>query len=240
MMPRRSLFVVSTILVSVLAGCQGRAPHMIAASGDRALAKEDYAKAEAEYAQVVEAQPWNGRARLQYGKALLGVGNNRGAREQLEKAYTLLPKDGEVISNLAEAQARVGDLEGAIRLLKSVAEDRRSPDDWLRLGRFTQRAKDYDTAETALLTAARGDGGARADTQMALYSFYDEIGRDEEALERLAMALWLEPQNPQIQELIRARGHEPTAAFAVRPIEQGGRTIPAPTVPFSGESRSPR
>lgn len=228
-----ALILVSTF--ALLGSCQSkgpRQPHMMAASGDRALAVGDYALAESEYAQVVQAQPWNARARLQYGKALLGVGKDREAREELEKAYTLLPKDDEVIYTLAEAQGRSGDYDGGVRLLQTIAEERRRPTDWLRLGRYAQRGKDYDTAEKAYLAAARGDGGLRAEYQMALYHYYTETGRDSAALERLAMAYWLEPQNPEIRRLIVSHGHTADASFARRPIEQDpNKFVPDPFIP---------
>lgn len=217
-----------------LTSCQSsgpRQPHMVASSGDRALEQADFAAAESEYAQVVEAQPWNARARLQYGKALLGVGKNREAREQLEKAYTMTPKNDEVLLNLAEATARSGDYEGAVRLLQTVAEDRRRPTDWHRLGKFAQKAKDYDTAERAFLSAARADGGTTSEYQFSLFNFYREVGREEESLQRLAMAYWLEPKNQELQALIREAGYQPGPQFALRPVEQSSPIIPDPVIP---------
>lgn len=225
MATRMAAYLVIGAALLLLPACQSggpRQPDRIAASGDRALAKADYALAEREYQQVVEAQPWNARARRQYGRALLGVGKEREAREQLEKAYTIRPGDGETISALAEAMARSGDYEGAVRFLQSVAEDRKRPEDWTRLGLFAQKAKDYDTAERALLTAARGDGGLTVEPQMRLFELYAEVGRDREAMERLAMAYWLQPSNPRIAEEIRARGQTPGPAFAKRPAERTG------------------
>lgn len=212
-------------------GCAQRAPHMMAASGDRAIAKGDYALAESEYARVTDEQPWNSKARLQYGKALLGAGNPREAREQLEKAYTSMPRNDEVIANLADAMGQSGDVTGAVRLLSTVAEERKRPVDYLRLGRFAQKARDYDTAERAYLAAALGDAGINIEPQMALYQFYDEVGRDAEAVDRLAMALWVEPQNKEIQSLIREHGEIPGPTFAKRPIEQTGDHIPNPVIP---------
>jgi tetratricopeptide (TPR) repeat protein len=212
------------------AGAGPRQPHMMAASGDRALATGDFATAEAEYAQVVAEQPWNARARLQYGKALLGVDKPRQAREELEKAYTTLPKDDEVIYTLGEAMGRSGEYESGVRLLQTIAEERRRPTDWLRLGRYAQRAKDYDTAEKSYLAAALGDGGLHAEYQMALYGFYMEIGDETKAVERLAMAYWLEPHNDEFAAKIRDHGHQANAAFARRPMEQASERVPEPMI----------
>lgn len=226
--------VALVLMLGVLTGgCQSkgpRAPHMMAASGDRALEKGDFATAEAEYAQVVEAQPWNAKARLQYGKALLGVDKPREAREELEKAYTTLPKNDEVMYTLAEAMGRSGEYESGVRLLQTIAEERRRPADWLRLGKYAQRGKDYDTAEKAYRAAALGDGGLRAEYQMALYDYYMTIGDEEKAVERLAMAYWLEPYNEELAAKARAHGHTPGPEFALRPIEQASDRVPDPTI----------
>jgi predicted Zn-dependent protease len=231
---RRVALLTALSLAALAGACQSkgsRAPHMIAASGDRAIAKGDFALAEQEYAQVVAAQPWNARARLQYGKALLGVNKPREAREELERAYTVMPKDDETMLTLGEAMGRSGDYEGGARLLQSIAEERRRPADWLRLGRYAQRGKDFDTAEKAYLAAALGDGGLHVEPQMALYHYYVEVGNDQYALDRLAMAYWLEPGNKMIQEKIREHGVQPSADFAMRPVEQTPNRIPDPTIP---------
>lgn len=215
-----------------LAACSGggsRAPHMAFRAGDVALERGDFAAAVEEYRQVVDTQPWNWRARLQYSKALLGVGRARDAREQLEIAYTNQPKNPEVIAMLAEAMGASGDNEGAVRLLSTIAEERRRPEEWERLGRFAQRARDFDTAERAFLSAARGDAGLSAKYQLALYQFYNEVGREEEALQRLAMAHWLEPQNKQIELMIRELGAVPGPTFAIRPNEQASERRPEPS-----------
>jgi tetratricopeptide (TPR) repeat protein len=226
-----------TMAAAFLGACQSsgpRQPHMMAASGDRALDQGDYVLAEQEYAQVVAAQPWNANARLQYGKALLGVDKPREAREQLEQAYTLLPKNDDAMITLAEAMGRTGDYDGGARLLQSIAEERRRPADWNRLGRYAQRGKDYDTAEKAYLAAALGDGGLTAQHQMALHDFYVEIGDEAKAVERLRMAFWLEPQNEKLRALIRERGYVPSSDFAQRPVEQTMPRIPEPTITRPG------
>jgi tetratricopeptide (TPR) repeat protein len=229
--------IVSLALLAAslaLTACSGggpRAIHMIEQSGDRALEKGDTQLAEAEYAEVVQREPARWRARLQYGKALLANGNARMAREQLEVAYTLRPKNPEVIENLGMAMAGSRDYDGAIRLLGSLAEERKRAADWTRLGRVALDAKDVDTAERAFLTAALADGGQRAEYQMELYNFYMATERPEEAIERLRYALWLEPANKVYQGLALEAGHDPAIGFAQRPPEQTSTRIPEPFFP---------
>ena len=226
-----------------LSGCQDgqRAIHMIEASGDRAIEKGDYSTAAAEYAQVVERDPARWRARLQYGKSLLALGEPRRAREQLEIAYTLRPKNHDVIENLGMAMAGSRDYDGAVRLLGSLAEERKRADDWTRLGRVALEAKDVDTAEVAFRTAALADGGQTVPPQMQLYEFYMATDREDQAVDRLRTSLWLEPSNLVIQAKIREHGHEPTASFAIRPPEQTSTRLPEPMIlPRAGEASSNR
>lgn len=235
MLHRPVAYMALVLALSLISACSGpRAIHMIEASGDRALERGNTELAESEYAQVVERDPARWRARLQYGKALLANNKPRQAREQLEVAYTLRPKDPEVIQNLGMAMSGSRDYDGAIRLLRSLAEDRKRADDWTRLGRVAVEAKDVDTAEKSFLTAARADGGQTVGPQMDLYRFYLATSRREEALERLRAAHWLEPSNESINNVIRQEGHVPGAAFAMRPPEQSSERIPEPFMPRKG------
>lgn len=224
--PRFFGLAAISLALACLGGCANRAIHMVELSGDRALEKGDCALAEKEYAEVVKRDPARPRARLQYGKALLCVGKPYEAREQLENAYTGLPKDDEVIVALATAMAESRDLEGAVRFLRSVAEDRRRPEDYLRLGQFLQKANDIDGAEAALLAAAKGDGGYSLEPQMALAELYRSIGNDDAAIDRLRMCYYLSPQNLKVQQMIRSYGEIPGPTFGRPPAE---RMADAPT-----------
>lgn len=222
-----NVFVCSTLM----GGCAKRALHMVEFSGDRALEAENYPLAEHEYAEVADRAPYKAQARLRYGKALLGAGKPAQAREQLEKAYTLMPKSEEVIENLAEAMAQSRDMEGAVRLLRTIAEDGKRPSDWLRLGRFLLRTNDSDAAETAFLTAARGDRGQSLEPQWALALFYKSIGNDKAAIERLRMCQYVDPQNSKVQDMIRSYGEIPGPTFAKPPAEQIATANPSSAIP---------
>lgn len=235
--PARLVCLAGLLAVLPLAACQSggsdsRAIHMVEASGARALAKGETELAEAEYAEVVRRNPTRWQARLQYGRALMANGKPHLAREHLEVAYTLRPKDQDVREALGTAMAQNRDYDGAVRLLKSLAEERKRPSDWIRLGNVAFEARDPDTAETAYLTAARADAGINQEPQMALYDFYTATGREEEAFNRLRMAFFTEPQNRVLQSKIRELGYEPNASFALRPTEQEGTSIQPPAVPL--------
>lgn len=210
------------VLTAVMAGgcTQQRALHMVERSGDRAATLGQNDMAATEYRELVERAPSVPSYRLKYGRALLAAGDPHAAREQLEKAYTLMPRDEEVIELLADSMAQSRDTDNAVRLLRTIAEDRKEPADWIRLGRFLKRINDPDAAEAALMTAARIDAGASFGPQWELASLYRSVGADQKALERLRMCLYLEPSNAEVQALIRGYGEIPGPTASRRPTEQ--------------------
>ncbi len=203
-------------------GCQKnfRALHMVERSGDRAVEHGNAELAVNEFRELAERAPSMPQYRLKYAKALLATGEAGTAREQLEYAYTLLPRNEEVLTLLAEAMGKSNDTENAVRLLRTTAEDRKQPADWIRLGRFLVSVNDPDSAEAALLTAARVDTGASFGPQWELVSLYRSVGSEAKALERLRMCLYLEPDNPEVKALIRGFGEIPGPTAVRQPTEQ--------------------
>jgi len=208
------------VTCSLLLGCSGqRALHMVEASGERAMRQGDYRLAESEYAEIIERRPGRWDARIERARALLELGRPAEAREELEIAYTIRPNDEEVLDLLAEAMLESGDVEAIARELRHRATESNTVSDWLRLGISLQRAGDLDGAEQALLTAARIDGGENVQPQTALAGLYRAAGDEEQALRRLRMALYIDPDNARVQELIRSYGEVPGPTYAIPPAE---------------------
>jgi tetratricopeptide (TPR) repeat protein len=218
---RKRVFVwAAMVLAAGLGACQEqRALHVVEDSGERAMWRGDYQTAAAEYGEVVDRRPGRWRARLELGKALLALDRPAEAREHLEVVYTIRPQDDEVLELLVTAMLESGDADAMAAELRQRAQDTGAVADWMRLGIFLQRAGDLDGAERALLTAARLDGGVSARPQMALAGLYREAGDDEDAIERLRMAHYVDPDNERILEAIRSYGEIPGPTFARRPAE---------------------
>ncbi len=215
-----SLALVSASLAG-LSACQGpRNITMVEKSGDRAVFRGDYQTAATDYAELVERRPDYFEGLKKYGRALLEINEPRRAREQLEKAYTLEPGDMEAVELLAQAMLESGDADSAIRMLRDLALDRGTPGDWMRLGDALKFITDFDGAETAYLAAARGDLGESVEPQMALAKLYKEAGNERLALERLAMVIYLDPDNSEAVRMVREFGEIPGPTFAQRPTEQ--------------------
>lgn len=213
-------FIPVIAAAALLAGCAQRSIPAVEQSGDWAMERQDYATAAAEYGEVVDRSPGRAHSRVGLGKALLELDQPAAARPHLEVAVQQRPNDPEVAELYAESMLGAGDVDAMRRFLRSRAENRATTDDYMRLGRFAARAGDVDEGERALKTAARLDRGMTTAPQLALADFYTSVGDNEAALERLSMALWIDPLSEDIQERIRAMGETPGPTFATRPSER--------------------
>lgn len=221
-MKRISTAVMLSILVGVLAGCQTwntRSVQSYRDGGDRAFARGEYTQAAVEYAAVVDRMPSDWRARVDLAKTLLVQEKPVAAREHLEVAHNIQPRDEEVVDLLAQAMLESDDEASLFSFLHHRTRSRRTVGEFMRLGFFAERAGDVDEAERAYLTAARLDGGLTVEPQVALADLYAHSGDEEAAIRRLRMASYIEPENPQIRERLRALGMVPGPTLALEPDE---------------------
>jgi Tfp pilus assembly protein PilF len=216
------LVILAAFSVTLLAGgcAKQRTLPKVRLDGDRALERQNFDKAEADYAEAVERDPGDYRHRVGLGRAFMGMEQYNNAREQFELAYAIRPDDPQVLEHLADSMLAAGADADLYDLLHTRAEARQTAEAWFLLGRYMVQAGDIDVAERALLTAARMDGGQTAEVQVALADFYESVGDRENALERLRMALYLDPENEDLMLRIREYGEVPGPSFALQPSEQ--------------------
>ena len=212
--------LVSLLVTVALTGCGQRSVLMLEESGLRNLDRGNYAMAVEDFEEAVDRSPGRYESRVGLGRAYLAVGKPREAREQLEVAHTLAPERDYTSALLAEAMHRSGDTAAAARFLRERAEERQTPEDWVRYGRFAARTGDADTAERAMLTGARIDRGMSLEPQVALAEFYSALGDETQAIERLRMASWIDPTNERVVALARELGQTPGPTFARIPNER--------------------
>lgn len=208
--------------VASLTGCASNKPralHMVERSGEHAYKLGDYSTAVSEWREVVDRRPGRWDARVWLAKSYLALGEPKAAREQLEVAYTIKPLDNDVLELLATAMLESEDFKAMSSELRQRAEDEGTVSAWMRYGTFLQKAGDFDSAETALLTAARIDKGQRLEPQMALANLYRDAGDQRRAVARLKNALWVSPGNERIMEALRSYGEVPGPTVAVVPPE---------------------
>lgn len=202
-------------------GCQtGPSTEAIGIYGDRAMEAGNYAEAVEYYEQYVQRRPIDAEGRYKLATAYLGSERPTLAREQFILGMELTD-DGRFIEGAADALVEIGQQEELFKLLRSRAESTRSVEDYTRLGRFAARVGDADEAEQALIFAAKLDKGQTVEPQLELARFYGTLGADSRRLERLRMALFLDPENQEAIDGITELGEVPGPAYAIPPAEQG-------------------
>jgi cytochrome c-type biogenesis protein CcmH/NrfG len=207
--------------VLALAACNApRALPSVRDHGDRAFNRGDFQTARADYQEYLTRKPGEAEVELMLARTLLASGDFPAALTHAQTAYDLKPGQDPYIETYAEALLRNNKTDQLYRELRSLAQDRGTPSDWVRLGRFTARTGDADGAEHALLTGARLDQGRSAAIQLALADFYRSIGAHDKERLRLRMAFSLDPQNPEIPQRLRELGEIPGPSLALPPEER--------------------
>lgn len=187
--------------------------------GDAAYARGDYVTARADYGEYIQRKPGDAEVRSKWAKTLIETGDANAAVDHAQIAYSSDPTNEDYIETYAEALLRSNRTGLMFDLLKTTATDRGRVSDYDRLGRFSLRAGDADSAEEAFILAAKLDRGTSTGPQLALANLYHEIGDKNKELERLRMAAFLEPTNKAIAERIRSMGQIPGPAYVLQPTE---------------------
>ena len=97
--------------------------------------------------------------------------------------------------------------------------DRGRMQDFMTLADYSLKEGDLDEAQRAYLTAAKIDGGMSSRPHLELARLYLKIGDRKRARERLGMAYYADPKDPEVIEEIRKSGETPGPTFAVVPPE---------------------
>lgn len=217
---QKLLLTLGLLVGTILTGCSTARPlPYVRDQGDKALDRENYTLARAEFEEVVSRDPTDWRSRVKLASALEQLHEYPMMREQMAVAYDLRPEDAEILSLYCESMRLAKDNDTLLRFLRDLSVSPGRVEDFLRLGWYASEIGDADEAERALLTGARLDRGQSVEPQMALASFYAKIGDDERALQRLRMALFLDPENESIRDAIRSYGEIPGPSYATVPTE---------------------
>lgn len=216
-----SIFMLP-VLLSLLGvpGCADqRALSIVRRDADRLSQTKQYELAAADYQEVVDRDPNDWEYRVKLSDTLMRLGRESQAREQLAIVHGVRPDDEAITDKYIEAMFKSGDHARLMSFLQTRAEETKTVADYLRLGWYASQTGDADLAERALLTAARLDGGATVEPQLALADLYSAVGDRERALRRLRMALYIEPMNETVRSKIRSLGEIPGPSFALSPDE---------------------
>lgn len=139
------------------------------------------------------------------------------ARERFQAALKLAPGSAEVLSNLAAAEERLGDLRTAeAHYRKAVMQRPESAGHLFNLGHFLNGRERYDDAYPFLLQAAQRDP-RRADSFGELAQAALGLGMLERARGALSTGLRLDPERPALHRLfgeLELKSGKPRAAIS--------------------------
>jgi tetratricopeptide (TPR) repeat protein len=206
--------------LAALTGCSTQRPlPTVWEQGNRAFDRSDFHTARQEYGEYLERKPGEARVQLRMAQTLLELGRAAEAVEFAAIAHDLRPGDEAFVETYARALFEAGRMPQLSTFLRTMTADRGLVSDYIRLGDYAGRLGDPDSAEHALLMAARLDGGSTVGPQLALADFYTGIKDLSNAKRRLRMALFIEPGNMGVHERLRALGEIPGPSFAIAPEE---------------------
>ena len=201
-----------------IVGCQAqRNLDLVRTMGDRHAANGEYERALVDYQEYIARKPDGVDVRYSMARALLGAGRPQEAREQFYQCLAVKPDNEDYAQGLADALLACNEREELITFLTTQARERGRSGDYLRLGRAHFSLGNADEAKNAMITAAKLDGGRSVKPHLELADLYRTLGDSKAELNRLRMALFIEPRNPEIQRRIRELGEIPGPSFVLPP-----------------------
>lgn len=233
--PRRSALRITAAAgiaaALLLAGCNS--PEAYKIQGDTRFDAGQDALAIENYELYLNERPGNEDARYNLAQAYMRSNQPAQAASHMRVLHAQVPGKPQYTELLAESLLASGRRDELYRLLKSEAVEQQTMSDWMRLGQFALRQGDKDTAQVALLQAAKVDAGHSWEPHIALYDYYRSMGQKPEAIRRLRMAAWVAPLNAEVTRRIKESGEITGPSFALRPAEWDARTFESPTEPFN-------
>lgn len=223
------------LAMALVTGCSTQRPlPTVKRDADRAFEIGNFEKAEADYGEYLARRPFNNEVRYKLGVSQIRTGNAKAAAANLREALDVEPLNDKIADAQADALLATGDKEALTAYVNRLASERGRVADYLRVARATQAIGHLDEAQTALVTAAKIDGGKSVDVQLAIAKFYTQIGDKARAARRLRMAYFLSPENAEVNAMIRAIGEIPGPTFALVPEEMQEDVPNIPSGPVLG------
>jgi tetratricopeptide (TPR) repeat protein len=159
------------------------------------LANREVAKASEAYRQYIKLRPKDPRGPYLLGLTCRQEGKKSEARQHFEAALTLQPAFLDALAQLVamDMADKKGD-EALQRIKHQIVLVPNSAGFQFLLGRVYQQRRDIEQAEAAFLKGIELDPKNAAGF-LAISRFYAEVGKDQQALEKLAQVLKEKPDN---------------------------------------------
>jgi len=205
------------------AGC-ATPNHEIRYRAARAIHQGDLAEAESHLRQALKQKPADWQAHLMLGEIQLERDEPLAAQGSFERAWSLRPdheRTPEILDLLAEAIYRQDQPETLYQFLDEQAQRYGQPRDYLRQSFYLRKMGDHDAAELALRKAFAFSQQDNVSVHLAAADFYETIGDEPRAILSLRRAYTLEPDDPEIQQRLRALGVIPGPTIRVSEEQMG-------------------
>jgi tetratricopeptide (TPR) repeat protein len=164
----------------------------------------DGGNAAREYIRAADLLPNDALAQVRAGIFLLVGGAYEDAKTRAQKALALEPRNAEAQILLAEANASLKNLTGAVEQMEELI--RMDPNDaraYTRLAGFKLQQGNPQEAEQAFERAVRLAPHS-IDAALGLSQFYMSVGRTKDAEEWLKKAVGIDPKNPLANRALAA------------------------------------
>jgi tetratricopeptide (TPR) repeat protein len=211
--------VLAVVFALLIFGCT---PAKRSAPSMRAEAQKDmefsrYDEAVELYGELVDRDPTRWYDQFALGRAAMAAGDLGKARMALEIASTLRPRDGRITEDLASVLYRLDARDELFRLLKDRAQTTQMPTDWLLLARYAMDCDDPDTARLAVRIGIALDDDGSAAPYLLAAQIARQLGEESDARRALIIAWHEDPENEQVNAMLRDMGIVPGPTLAIPP-----------------------
>ena len=224
-MSRYNIIFVSSLFVFTLlatACTQQKVPTArVAEKAHFAFWSGYWSEAKEGYAELTYRSPDNWKYQYRLGVACLNLDELDSARRALEIAETLRPQQHDIAVELAETMYRQDDRTALFTFLVDRAESTQKSSDWLLLARYSLDLDDPDMARLAIQEALVLDTSDSPKPYLVAAELAERLGDIDGALQSLKIAWTLDPENTQVQAMIRGLGEVPGPTMLER-TEMGG------------------
>jgi cytochrome c-type biogenesis protein CcmH/NrfG len=215
---RASVLALALSAASLLTACTStRPPNRILSDAQHSATYQKWDDAAKDYEEYLVRRPENDKAHFELAQVYMAMSRFNDARSHFLIASDVQPLNDQYIDGLAAAMAGMGRREELMGLLTRRAQDSGKVHDFIRMGRYAGKVGNVDDAMHAYLTASRLDGGKSANLQKEIARFYGGIGDKPSQVQRLRMAYWINPADPELLDQIRASGEVPGPTFGIEP-----------------------
>jgi tetratricopeptide (TPR) repeat protein len=223
MMPdmRRAVVLISLLVLIACDAPPKRSSTAIRKDAEKYMEFGNPAEAQVLLAELVDRDPTRWYDQFALGRAAMENGDLGQARMALEVASTLRPADHRIAVDLASVLYQLEARDDLFRYLRDRAQTTQTPKDWLQLARYAMDCDDPDTARLSVRIGIALDEGESATPYLLAAQIARQLGEDADAKRALVLAWRADPENEQVNTLLRDMGIVPGPTLEVPPGSSG-------------------